>query len=85
MQRNTSATSWDLQQTYLEKRQAIELRLRTDIDHFRRELDKLDPHSGLEADRWSASLYHKLVERRTKLLNTLFPETCQQAMGSYRN
>ena len=73
MRQTTATTPQHLQLIHMGDKQAIERRLRNDIEQFRYELDKLDPRSPTAADRWSATIYQNLLERRTRLLNTLFP------------
>lgn len=65
-----------LQQTYRQNRHAIEQRLRTEIEQFRSERDKLNPRSPHEAERWSADIYTKLLQRREYLLRILSSEAC---------
>ena len=61
-------------QEYLEQKRAIEQRLRQEIEHFRSELHKHNPHSHCEVERWTAGVYQSLVERRTNLMRMLFAE-----------
>ncbi len=57
---------------YLQQKQAIENRLRDEIEHFRAELSKYNPHSKCEVERWTAGVYQSLLERRTNLVRMLF-------------
>ncbi|MEW6646596.1 MAG: hypothetical protein AB1450_05315 [Pseudomonadota bacterium] len=66
----------NLQQVYHQNRQAIEQRLRDEIDLFRTERAKLNPRSPHEAERWSAEMYSKLLQRREYLLQLLSTQAC---------
>ena len=71
MHQNAPSSAQNLQHTYRQNRQAIEQRLRNEIEQFRSERDKLNPRSPLEAERWSAVIYNKLLQRREHLLSIL--------------
>lgn len=76
MQHHPTSTTPDLHHAYHQNRQAIEQRLRNEIAQFRSERDKLDPRSTLEAERWSAAIYNKLLQRREQLLRILSTGSC---------
>lgn len=59
-------------QRYQAQKQVIADRLRDDIELFRSELSKFNPHSKCEVERWNFSIYQTLLQRRSRLLEILF-------------
>ncbi len=62
----------EFHQSYQAQKQIIADRLREDIELFRAELGKFNPHSKCEVERWNFGIYQTLLQRRSRLLQTLF-------------
>ncbi len=78
---NLHATLHELHTTYRQAKAAIESQLTAEIEVIRCELQKLNPHSRVEAERWSAGVYRALLERRVRLLQLLFPDSRHELNG----
>lgn len=65
---------YEFHQGYQLRRQAIEQRLRGDVELFRNELNKLNPDSRSDVERWNFGIYQQLVQRRNRLLRILFEQ-----------
>ena len=72
MEHANIATLREFHQRYRAEKQAIEQRLRAEIELFRNELDKFSPHSRCEIERWNFGIYQELVQRRSRMLQLLF-------------
>jgi len=81
MQRNAMSSNADvaLMSRYQQNQQRIESKLITDITHLRTQLAQIAPHSRDEADVWSLRVYQAVLNRRMRLLQTLFPQAAREA------
>ena len=75
MEHANIATLREFHQRYRAEKQAIEQRLRAEIELFRNELSKFNPHSHCEIERWNIGIYQSLLQRRGRLLRLLFEQT----------
>lgn len=62
----------DIHRCYRQHKQIIEERLRTEIELFRSELQKFNPHSRCAIERWTFGIYQATLKRRVRMLQMLF-------------
>ena len=49
--------------------------LSKELDHYKEQLRTLSLSAGSEHDRWYREVLEKLITRRSRMLQTLFPES----------